>query len=139
MNDPKNFLRYHIYEADDLTVDEKIEALDGIEQLSEFKWLLEQSPGDADIANYYKQRNKLRKVGLRKGVVDPKTSKVVASKAKGSASKSYSGVVPKAKSIGAKIAAAIKAKIAILKSAMSNPKVIKGAKVAAKASKLAAQ
>lgn len=135
MNDPKNFLRYHIYEADDLTVDEKIEALDGIEQLSEFKWLLEQSPGDADIANYYKQRNKLRKVGLRKGVVDPKTGKVVASKAKAAAAKAG----PKPLSLGAKIAAKIKAKIAVLKSAMSNPKVIKGAKVAAKAAKLAAK
>jgi len=128
-NNSKNFLRYHIYEADDLTPDEKIEALEGIEILSQFNKVLSEAAGDEDVANYYKHRNKLRKVGLRKGVVDPKTSKVVASKAKvaGSASK-----LAKAKSFGAKIAAAIKAKLAILKSAMSNPHVVKGAKVAAK-------
>ena len=128
-NNAKNFLRYHIYEADDLTIDEKIEALEGIELLSKFNKVLSEAAGDEDVANYYKHRNKLRKVGLRKGVVDPKTGKVVASKAKvaGSASK-----LAKGKSFGAKIAAAIKAKLAIAKSAMSNPHVVKGAKVAAK-------
>jgi hypothetical protein len=129
-NNSKNFLRYHIYEADDLTPDEKIEALEGIEILSQFNKVLSEAAGDEDVANYYKHRNKLRKVGLRKGVVDPKTSKVVASKAKvvGTAGKN----LPQAKSFGAKIAAAIKAKLAIVKSAMSNPHVVKGAKVAAK-------
>jgi len=133
MNEAKNFLRYHIYAADDLTPDEKIEALEGLEILEGIKkGLTEQKPGrgDDDVAAYWKHRNKLKKATGQK----PVDSGVKASKKAASAVKK--------KSLGAKIAANIKSKIKIFKSAMEPikssskkvaPKVIKGAKLAAKA------
>jgi hypothetical protein len=131
--DTKTFFKYHIRDADDLTEAEKIEALEGLEKLSSLDLLNEGGTVEDDIANYYKNRNKLRKIGLRKGVKNPGASKLKAgAKASGSASKSSSGVAAKAKSFGAKIAAKIKAAIQIAKKKGLAAKAAKAAKIAAK-------
>jgi len=129
----KNILEHYIIMADDLTEQEKFEALEGLEKLSSLDLINEGGTVEDDIAKYYKNRNKLRKIGLRKGVKNPGAAKLKAgAKASGSASKSSSGVAAKAKSIGSKIAAKIKAAIQIAKKKGLAAKAAKAAKIAAK-------
>ena len=118
----KLFLKYQIREAYDLTESEKMKALKGIDMLFDANLIKEGSVED-DIANYYKQRNKLRKVGLRKGVKNPGAAKAkvaVKTAAKGAAKK---------KSFGSKIASKL---LAYAKKKGLLAKAAKVGKVAAK-------
>ena len=105
----KDYAKYHIYNANDLTTEEKIEVLEVMEMIDNVSVntiILSEGGGvEDDIAKYYKNRNKLRKIGLRKGVKNPGAAKAkvkVAAKAvaKGGAAK---------KSLGSKITSKIMA------------------------------
>ena len=117
--DTKSFLEHHVIIADDLTEQEKFEALERINILSESNLLIETS--DQDIANYYKHRNKLRKIGLRKGVKSPVAAKAKVAKGAGAAVKK--------KSLGSKIASKL---LAYMKKKGLAAKAAKLGKVAAK-------
>ena len=120
--DTKSFLEHHVIIADDLTEQEKFETLERINILSESNLLIETS--DQDIANYYKHRNKLRKIGLRKGVKSPVKAKA-AKVAKGT--KGVAAI--KKKSLGSKIASKL---LAYMKKKGLAAKAAKLGKVAAK-------
>ena len=106
----RDYARYHILNAYDLTEDEKVEALEGVDllEISLINTVVLSEGSDEDIANYYKHRNKLRKVGLRKGVKNPGAVKHAAKSSKANAK--VLGKVAKGakkKSFGSKIAAKI--------------------------------
>ena len=132
----RDYARYHILNAYDLTEDEKVEALEGVDllEISLINTVVLSEGSDEDIANYYKHRNKMRKIGLRKGVKSPVAKMKSVGKAAATAAKEKEpSTWATIKSKGAKIAAKIKA----LMMKKIAPKVIKGAKVAAKGAKLA--
>ena len=120
--DNKSFLEHHIIIADDLTEQEKFVALETLELLNTLNLINEGSVED-DIANYYKHRNKLRKVGLRKGVKNPGAAKAKV------ATKTAAKAAVKKKSLGSKIAAKI---LAYAKKKGLLAKAAKVGKVAAK-------
>ncbi len=140
----KGFIQHKIYDADDLTMEEKIEALAGLEKLSIVEMknivsetaILTEAMGDDDVANYMKHRNKVRKMTGQKpqhlkGTKAAKAAKVA--KAKTAAAK-VGGTAAKSKGWGSKIAAAIKKGVASYgaKVKAMGPNAAKLAKVAAK-------
>ena len=152
--DTKQFMEHQIIMSDDLTEKEKFDA---INTLSEFSVDLAQfilfesvdedddsfiglceAAGDDDVAAYYKHRNKLKKMTGQTPVdVTGKKIDVKAAlaKKKKAADSLKAGVKTTAKpGWGAKIAAKLKtAKLALMKKAAASPKLMKAAKVAAKA------
>ena len=115
----------YIEKAHDLTIQEKEIAIELLEYFDDFETgqILSEAAGDDDIANYYKHRNKMRKIGLRKGVKSPVQGKATK------VAKAAKGAAVKKKTMGQKIASKL---VAYAKKKGLWSKAAKGVKLAGK-------
>ena len=144
----KNYISHEIIIADDLSENEKFEALEVLEHVNDgfaksvlievlidegLEYIiLNEAQGDDDVAAYLKHRNKLKKVvgqkqlkaknyGLKKGALK-------AAPAKGGMGKKVAAIVKKKHSLGSRVAAKLKSM-----AAKYMPKAAKAGKLVMKA------